>query len=191
MARPVARRGEGRERVIAAAAELFFEHGVTGTSLQMIAKALGVTKASVYFQFHSKEEILAAVLEPALADFAALVEAVEARPTLADQRRHLLAGLVDLVVEHRRIVAILSGDPSAKQLLGTHAASAEIVARVTRVLLGPDPGPSIQVSAAVFGAGLMTSCHEGALLEMDDVTLRRELLRCSQALFAGTEAAED
>src|SRR5579862_7894371 len=45
-------------RVSEAALELFSQHGVGGTSLQMIADALGVTKAAVYHQFKTKDEIV-------------------------------------------------------------------------------------------------------------------------------------
>ena len=45
-------------RVIEAALDLFAEHGISGTSLQMIADGLGVTKAAVYHQFPTKDEIV-------------------------------------------------------------------------------------------------------------------------------------
>ena len=54
-----------RERVIDAAVELFAGTASAGTSLQMIADHLGVTKAAVYYQFHAKEDIVLAVLEDA------------------------------------------------------------------------------------------------------------------------------
>lgn len=54
MAKPVATRGFARERVLDAALDLFAAHGVSGTSLQMIADRPGVTKAAVYYQFHSR-----------------------------------------------------------------------------------------------------------------------------------------
>ena len=40
-------------RIIEAALVLFAEHGISGTSLQMIADAIGVTKAAVYHQYLS------------------------------------------------------------------------------------------------------------------------------------------
>ena len=52
-----------RERVLHAARSLFSEYGVSGTSLQMIADHLGVTKAAVYHQFHTKDEIVLALLD--------------------------------------------------------------------------------------------------------------------------------
>jgi AcrR family transcriptional regulator len=67
--------------VLDAALELFAEHGVSGTSLQMIADHMGVTKAAVYYQFQAKEQIVLAVLEPALTQMATVVAAGEAAPT--------------------------------------------------------------------------------------------------------------
>jgi len=51
-----------QRRVATAAMELIAEHGVSGTSLQMIADALGVTKAAVYHQFKTKEAIVIAAM---------------------------------------------------------------------------------------------------------------------------------
>jgi AcrR family transcriptional regulator len=50
-------------RIIDAALVLFAEHGISGTSLQMIADAIGVTKAAVYHQYNTKDEIVLAVAE--------------------------------------------------------------------------------------------------------------------------------
>ena len=48
--------GVGRERVLDASLELFAERGVAGTSLQMIAERLGLTKRAV-------EKHIAAIFE--------------------------------------------------------------------------------------------------------------------------------
>ena len=50
-------------RVLDAALKLISERGVSGTSLQMIADEMGVTKAAVYRQFKTKEEIVIAITE--------------------------------------------------------------------------------------------------------------------------------
>ncbi|HSZ37995.1 MAG TPA: helix-turn-helix domain-containing protein, partial [Acidimicrobiales bacterium] len=47
-------------RTAGVALDLFGEHSVSGTSLQMIADVLGVTKAAVYHQFRTKEAIVVA-----------------------------------------------------------------------------------------------------------------------------------
>jgi AcrR family transcriptional regulator len=56
-------RSAPQTRILKVALDLFGEHGVSGTSLQMIADAVGVTKAAVYRQFKTKDEIIIAVTE--------------------------------------------------------------------------------------------------------------------------------
>lgn len=53
-----------RTRIIEVATRRFAERGYDATSLREIAEELGITKAAVYYHFPSKEDILAAVLEP-------------------------------------------------------------------------------------------------------------------------------
>ena len=53
-------------RIISAALELFARNGVGGTSLQMIADSIGVTKAAVYHQYNTKDEIVLAAAEAEL-----------------------------------------------------------------------------------------------------------------------------
>jgi AcrR family transcriptional regulator len=66
-------------RVITAALELFGRHGVGGTSLQMIADEIGVTKAAVYHQYRTKNEIVLAAAESELAILEGVVERAEAQ----------------------------------------------------------------------------------------------------------------
>lgn len=56
-------RSAAQTRILDAALELISEHGAAGTSLQMIADAIGVTKAAVYHQFKTKEAIIIALTE--------------------------------------------------------------------------------------------------------------------------------
>jgi AcrR family transcriptional regulator len=73
VARPKGPPGRARQRVLDAALELFAEHGVSGTSLQMIADRLGLTKAAVYHQFPAKEDIAVAILRDVHTSLEALV----------------------------------------------------------------------------------------------------------------------
>ena len=52
-----------RARVISAASELFATRGFAGTSISAIRDASGLLPSSIYWEFGSKEGILAAVLE--------------------------------------------------------------------------------------------------------------------------------
>ena len=69
---------EHYEAQLDAALDLFAEHGVSATSLQMIADAVGITKAAVYHQFRTKDHIVIAVTERELGRLVPAVERAEA-----------------------------------------------------------------------------------------------------------------
>ena len=51
------------QAILRAALELFIEHGVTGASIERIAKRAGVAKTSIYRRWSSREELLAEAIE--------------------------------------------------------------------------------------------------------------------------------
>lgn len=51
------------ERIVAAALDAFGRHGVDGTSLDAVARDLGVTKQTILYWFPSKEALLDAVVD--------------------------------------------------------------------------------------------------------------------------------
>jgi AcrR family transcriptional regulator len=57
-----------RERILATAAALFQEKGYDGTSMNELARRVGITAAGLYWHFSSKEEILIEYLESVLLD---------------------------------------------------------------------------------------------------------------------------
>src|SRR5262245_48593481 len=69
MLRPVSRprirptRDVTRERLFAAAAEVFDERGIGGASIEAIATAAGFTRGAVYSNFGNKDELIIAMLE--------------------------------------------------------------------------------------------------------------------------------
>ena len=46
-----------REEVLTAAAEIFYENGVSGSSLEKIAQRAGVTRGAIYWHFKDKAEL--------------------------------------------------------------------------------------------------------------------------------------
>src|SRR5215510_11138470 len=52
-----------RERLLAAAAELFYEEGVNTVGIDRVIERAGVAKASLYAAFGSKDELVRAYLE--------------------------------------------------------------------------------------------------------------------------------
>jgi len=184
MARPQAPRGQGRARVIDAALDQFALHGVNGTSLQMIADHLGVTKAAVYYQFHAKEEIVLAVVESAFDDMVRFLDVAEATPSPDEAAASALAGLVDLVVDHRRAVSTLFGDPEAGRVIESHARFQGLKERLSGLLLGPDPDVRRRVAVTLVGAGTAQAAMAPELADVPDETLRVELLHTGHTLLA-------
>ncbi len=167
--------GTARSRLLAAALELFVRHGVGGTSLQMIADELGVTKAAVYHQFHSKADIVAAVIAPALAELEAVADAAEAQRRRNDRLRVALDGVVDLVVRHRRLLAMIMTDPQVGMLVRSRPPLRELEERIEAVLTGPEPDAETLVNSAMVSGALMVAYLDPRLTELDDETLRRHL----------------
>jgi AcrR family transcriptional regulator len=178
------RYSEAQRRTIEAAMELFAEHGVKGTSFSMIAEAVGVTKAAIYHQFRTKDAIVLAVAEVGLTPLEDALAEAEAQPTPQAQRELLLEQVIDLAVSRRRWVNALQGDPIMIRLLGEHDPFVELMARVYSVLMGlTDDGPSARMRIAIVSAAIGAAIVHPLVVEMDDETLRAELLAVCRRLF--------
>ena len=143
----------------------------------MIADALGVTKAAVYHQFRTKDEIVLAVAEAELARVAVAVEAAEAEPNPARAREVLVSRMVDLAVERRRMESTLLGDPVIIRFFGTHEPFREVMDRMYRVLMGDGAEPDARVTAAMFTAAIGGAVIHPLVANLDDDTLRSQLMR--------------
>ena len=165
-----------KARIINAALGLFAEHGVGGTSLQMIADAIGVTKAAVYHQFNTKEEIVIAAARVELAKVEAAVEAAEAEPTHARARDVLITHIVDLAVERRRMEGTLIGDPVIVRFFAHHEPFLQLMDRLYRLLMGEDAGPDGRVPAAMLSAAIGGAVMHPLVADLDDGALRSQLL---------------
>jgi AcrR family transcriptional regulator len=181
--RPTRASRGARERVLDAALQLFGEHGVSGTSLQMIADRIGVTKAAVYHQFKTKDEIVLGVLSPALESLHHSLEEAEGLPTPAERRESMLTALVNLAVGNRRIAAILRADPAAAELARSHPAL-DVGDRIRSLLVGPDPDVRGDVAGAMVGGALMMIGAAPELDRYEDDELAEHLLELARELLA-------
>ncbi len=57
-----------RQEIVQAAKSLFSKKGYSSTSMDEIAEKVGITKASLYYFFESKERIFAEIIEEVLAE---------------------------------------------------------------------------------------------------------------------------
>jgi AcrR family transcriptional regulator len=170
-------------RIVTAALDLFATHGVGGTSLGMIASELGVTKAAVYHQFHTKEEIVLAAAEAELARLQAVLDDAESQPTRDKAREALVIGIVDLTVDRRRTVSPILSDPVIVRLFAHHEQLRRVMHRLSALMLGDDAGPGAHVSTAVLTAALSGAVMHPLVVDLDDETLRAQLLQLARRLF--------
>ncbi len=80
------RRAETRQRLLDAAAELFAERGIEGSSVDAIAERADRTSGAIYDHFDGKEGLLFALLEGWVDDVAVAIGAELATATSLDER---------------------------------------------------------------------------------------------------------
>ncbi|WP_299950684.1 TetR/AcrR family transcriptional regulator [uncultured Modestobacter sp.] len=185
---PGSGRSPGAQRVLGAALDLFSEHGFEGTSLQGIADRLGVTKAAVYYHFHTKDEILLALVQPAIDEL--LMLAGEKDSGLRPQRGRGMdvAGYVDYLLRHRRVAAYLTRDATAMSRPVLVEKGAQLRGQVEAMLLGGDADDL----STLWGSATLQALA-GALMaappDVSETWLREELTDLGMHLLAGYRKA--
>jgi AcrR family transcriptional regulator len=94
-----------RQRVVAAARDLFDTHGYEGTTIREIARHAGVSVGSVFTTFASKGEILSEVMQARLEPLYAEIDRVmpHVRGSTADRLRTLFAIHFEFEARHVRL----------------------------------------------------------------------------------------
>ena len=170
-------------RVLTAALDLFADHGVSGTSLQMIADAIGVTKAAVYHQFKTKEEIVIAVTDMELGTLEDALEAAEAEDDPLRARKVLLTRVIDMAVERRGWVRTLQSDPVIVRLLGEHEPFRQFISRLYGILLDEHDDTEARIAAALFSGAIAGGIVNPLVDDIDDATLRSALIQLTQRML--------
>lgn len=102
------RPGHDLESVLQAAAQLFNERGYEGTSMEDLARRLGVTKSAIYHHVPSKEELLRLAVDRALGGLFVVAGEVEGMPGPAiDRLQHLVRGSLAVLAERLPFVTVL------------------------------------------------------------------------------------
>ncbi|NTW40952.1 MAG: TetR/AcrR family transcriptional regulator [Cellulomonadaceae bacterium] len=84
------RTGDTRDEIQRAALGRFTNQGYDKTSLREIAEDLGVTKAAVYYHFHSKEEILESLVRSLADSLDELIAWAQSAPMTRERQLELL-----------------------------------------------------------------------------------------------------
>jgi AcrR family transcriptional regulator len=164
-----------RQRLIEVAIDLFTRHSFAGTSLQMIADEMGFTKAAIYYHFRTREELLAAVVEPIFEQLSAIITAAESQRSAAARADHMLSGYAELAVANRALVSVLACDPSVTTLLREQPHWSELINRQLALLAGDVPDAGGLIKATVVLAGI-SSAVGPAWITVGDEDLLRHLV---------------
>lgn len=83
-----------KEKILAAALDMFSQYGFAGTNIRELAGSLGMGKSSMYRHFESKEDIWNALLDEMIAYYGEHFGSAEHLPPAPDS----LEGLVDMTM---------------------------------------------------------------------------------------------
>jgi AcrR family transcriptional regulator len=97
-----------KDQILDAAAQIFRKKGFHAASMQDIAEAVNLQKASLYHHISSKQEILLALLDRALDLLIEKVSAVAERDLPADEKlREMMRVYLKTLTDHADLAAVL------------------------------------------------------------------------------------
>lgn len=173
-----------RARIVKAALDLFARQGVAGTSLQMIADEVGVTKAAVYCQYKTKEEIVSAVAEAELSNLERVIAVAEKESVANRSREKLITGMVEVAVDRRRTSITILNDPAVVGLFLHDERFESVLSRLQKLLIGVDDEPGGAVRTAMLMAAISGAVMHPLVKSLDSETLKAELSVLARSFLA-------
>ncbi|MDG4825711.1 TetR/AcrR family transcriptional regulator [Asanoa sp. WMMD1127] len=180
--------GATSDRIREQALALFLDRGYATASLREIADRVGITKASLYYHYPSKQDLLVAVVRPLLTQWHDVVTAAEASPHTPEDVRRVLRRCVDTMLAHRAVANLFLRDtagilPALAPLIGDIV---ETNSRLRDWLAGPAPTPVARIRAVAVMELLRAALTAGATLgDVPDALVRRTLLETAELVLTG------
>ncbi|GAA4703155.1 TetR/AcrR family transcriptional regulator [Phytohabitans rumicis] len=175
-----------KARIRAVAMELFTAQGYEQTSLREIADRVGMTKASLYYHYPSKQALLLALVQPLVDDWRWAVEYAESQPHNPDTVRVVLGQFLDVMLRHRSACALFMRDVPA--VLATiqpiWAEVIELASRLHTWLAGPDPTDVERIRAVAAAEALGAALNPLPILaDVSPAVIRGTLLDAAAAVL--------
>ncbi|MFJ7509381.1 TetR/AcrR family transcriptional regulator [Peribacillus simplex] len=92
-------RQASKEKIRAAAMELFMKQGYYATSISDIAKKAGISKGLLYNYYKGKEELLAEMVEARIKEVVEVMEEAFTLNTPREQLKHIVNGAIDNILK--------------------------------------------------------------------------------------------
>lgn len=177
-----------RQRILDVALELFSSHGFAATSTRELSERLGFTKAALYYHFHTKDDLLQALVDPVMAELTGVLDrhGADGRPADAAARRAVLADYLAVISAHRRLIGVLVQDPSAAGRPAMEAGQRFYV-RLADLLAAPDRPAQTEQTRVRFVLGGLHAAVLFAEPGDDQDTVRATALDAGYAALGLTE----
>lgn len=106
-----AQQANNHRRIIRAAVDLMSEHGFEGTTMKQIARVADMGDATIYKYFPTKEKLVTAYFEQAIADALAQADKAPWRKdfTLHESMQLLIDSVLEILLADREFVALARG----------------------------------------------------------------------------------
>ncbi|WP_410871765.1 TetR/AcrR family transcriptional regulator [Nocardia sp. A7] len=155
--------GGTKQAIRDAAVSLFAAKGFEQTSLREVADVVGITKASLYYHYASKLDLLLAIIDPIIDHMRGIVEDIDAVPYDDEGIRAVLRTYLRGMIRHRDAGALCVRDTAAivNAIADRYPDLMEPTRELRLWLAGPDPtrASTLRASAAieVLGVALLSS----------------------------------
>ncbi|MFD3706426.1 TetR/AcrR family transcriptional regulator [Nocardia sp. NPDC058658] len=170
--------GGTKQAIRDAAVALFAAKGFEQTSLREVADVVGITKASLYYHYASKLDLLLAIIDPIIDHMRDIVEDIDAVPYDDEGIRAVLRTYLRGMIRHRDAGALCVRDTAAivNAITDRYPDLMEPTRELRLWLAGPEPTQASTLRAAaaieVLGVALLSSeLVPGATDEVVEKTL--------------------
>ncbi|MFI5712634.1 TetR/AcrR family transcriptional regulator [Kribbella sp. NPDC051620] len=170
-----------------AALELFSSRGYEKTSLREIAEQVGITKASLYYHYSSKQELLQAIVGTFFDDAKRVFEQTDGLEWSPERELEVLGAYLDVVIKHRATGPTVLRDLTAV-LAAFDDQLGDLIDQSRRFqlwLAGPNPtiADRLLAAAAVEAIGAVLSVGPDPS-EVSDEDLHTILLEAAAAVLS-------
>ncbi|KAF0836781.1 TetR family transcriptional regulator [Nocardia caishijiensis] len=184
--------GGTKQAIRDAALRLFAAKGFEQTSLREVADMVGITKASLYYHYASKLDLLLAIIDPIIDHMRDIVTDIDAVPYDSEGIRAVLRTYLRGMIRHRDAGALCVRDTAAivNAIADRYPDLMEPTRELRTWLSGPNPTPESMLRAAgaieVLGVALLSiELAPGAT----DALVEQTLLDAATAVLAGGTTA--
>ncbi|MGQ4618467.1 TetR family transcriptional regulator [Nocardia sp. R7R-8] len=175
-----------------AAMKLFGAKGFEQTSLREVADAVGITKASLYYHYASKLDLLLAIIDPIVDHMRSVVDDLDRLPHDTESIRQVLRTYLRGLIHHRDAGALIVRDTVAiiNAMADRYPDLKNTNEALRQWLAGPDATAAAQLRAC---AALEVICVALVSKELvpgaDDALVEASLLDAATCVLAGSGAA--